>query len=241
MSTPEPSRGCLRCGGEVPRIEVWNYTLPLYYCPTCTPIVEQEECEQERRKLATDLLGRANGGHMRGWSFANYPDDIKGREAKAAALAWFKSWLIGGAGNLLIFGPIGTGKSSLAWSIVRAACEQGHDAMFVTFREYLWDLKRSYSDPEWKVDERCHWVGLLALDDVGAERPTEHARDELSSLIEHRRNRSLATVVTSNYAPGELVARLGRDDEKIGRRIVSRLVEGATQLRVEGADRRLAA
>lgn len=241
MSTPAPSRGCLRCGEEVPRVKLWNYTLPLRYCPTCTPIVEREEREQEQRQRAQTLLERANGGHMRSWSFENYPADAVGRKAKTAALAWVESWLAGRSRSLFIFGPIGTGKSSLAWSIVRAACEQGHDAMFLTFREYLWDLKRSYSDPEWKVDERCHWVGLLALDDLGAERPTEYARDELASLIEHRLNRSLATVVTSNYAPGELAERLGRDDPIIGQRIVSRLVEGATQLRIDGADRRLAA
>jgi hypothetical protein len=45
-------------------------------------------------------------------------------------------------------------------------------------------------------------------------------------------------VVTTNYAPAALAARLGHDDPVVGQRIVSRLVDGALRINLDRADLR---
>ena len=78
------------------------------------------------------------------------------------------------------------------------------------------------------------------VDDIGAERCTDWARETLATLIEDRYTRKLLTILTSNYSPSGLAARLGHDDPIIGQRIVSRIVESCAQVNVDGRDHRLA-
>jgi len=77
------------------------------------------------------------------------------------------------------------------------------------------------------------------LDDIGAERCTDWARETLATLIEDRYTRELFTVFTSNYSPSRLAVRLGHDDPILGQRIDSRIVESCVQVGLDGPDRRL--
>lgn len=77
------------------------------------------------------------------------------------------------------------------------------------------------------------------LDDLGAERPTEWALETIAYIVETRHTESGLTIVTTNYSPSQLAERLGRDGLVIGQRIVSRLLEGATRIKLERADLRL--
>jgi DNA replication protein DnaC len=82
-------------------------------------------------------------------------------------------------------------------------------------------------------------ASVLVLDDLGAERPTDWARDAIAALVQYRHTRDLPTVVTSNYAPAALVKRLGHDDPMIGQRIVSRLVEHCITVKLDRPDLRI--
>ena len=76
-------------------------------------------------------------------------------------------------------------------------------------------------------------VDYLILDDLGAERITEYAAEGLYLLIDRwHRNCKTGLIATSNLSPGELA-------EKIGDRIVSRLMEICPPQKLEGGDRRI--
>jgi DNA replication protein DnaC len=79
---------------------------------------------------------------------------------------------------------------------------------------------------------------VLVLDDLGAERPTDWALEQIAYIVESRHAVDALTIVTTNYAPSQLAERLGRDDPVIGQRIVSRLLEGATKIELKRADLR---
>src|SRR5262249_51838761 len=156
---------------------------------------------------------------MLGWTLASHPDPAH----VASVIPWLEHYVQGERRNLILHGRTGRGKTGLAVGLLRAAIEE-HDrrGLFVNFREVLYDLRRSYTTgaPATTV-ERAQRAPLLVLDDLGAERPTDHARDELAVLVERRHGRELPTVVTSNLDLARLVRRLGHDDPVVGERIVS--------------------
>jgi DNA replication protein DnaC len=92
---------------------------------------------------------------------------------------------------------------------------------------------------------RLYKSSLAVLDDLGAERPTDWARDAIHALVQHRSTQALPTIVTSNYAPSALARRLGQAtkdspaDTMIGKRIVSRLVENCIKVKLDRPDLRL--
>jgi DNA replication protein DnaC len=197
----------------------------------------EEAFAQARRRRLDDLFGPLP--RMRSWTLDSFPaDDPAGAGAKARARQWQEDesypWLY-------IFGPVGSGKSGLALALLRADVERSpwNDVRFVNVRQLLAGLRRSYeagseADPTKGLAEA--W--LVCLDDVGAERPTGWARETLATLIEARYVADLPTIVTTNYAPSELAKRLGHDDPVEGLRIVSRLTEGAVQIRLDRPDLR---
>lgn len=72
---------------------------------------------------------------------------------------------------------------------------------------------------------------LLVLDDLGREKSTEWVIERLYVLVNERYNHRRPTIVTTNYAPSELIGR-GYDA------LVSRLVDAADVVRIEAADYR---
>lgn len=238
---------CLRCDRDVPVFQT-GLSLPLptkirvQHCEECSPIVDRERHEREQLRFAENLLARAGiTAKLREWSLDSLPDilDAKGVPVKAQAIGWLGSVLAGGTPrNLILFGPVGTGKSGLAWSLVREACEQLHGGAFLNFRDYLWECRQRFAESA-PLDRHPLTVPLLAIDDLGAERPTEFARDQLATLVEHRCQHHRPTIVTSNYDLEELGHRLGHDEAIVGQRLVSRLAEDTLQIRFTGDDRRL--
>lgn len=236
-SKPTSERKC-QCGATIPPIDLGHFHVVPTMCPTCAERdLEEERGDRERRRI-TGLLDRAGGGRMRHLSLDTYPDDHHGSQALQAANRWLHHDQP--RPNLLLYGPVGTGKTGLAWGLIRHLCETGTEAMLVNLRDWLAKRRIAISINE-PADLRPLRVPVLALDDIGAERPTDWARDELATLVEERYQHRRPTIVTSNYDPAELAQRLGHDDLVIGQRIVSRLCEGAMQTRLSGADRRIAA
>jgi DNA replication protein DnaC len=197
---------------------------------------EREEAVRRLRRARLDDPRR------RSWSFASYPTDSEARRVVGVARRWMTSERLAGA-NLIVVGAVGAGKTGLAWSIVRELVDDGASGLFVNARDLLAELRDSYrSGAEASLFTRAMAVPVLVLDDLGAERPTAWAVEQLARLVDARYTRLVPTVVTSNLEPDALLRHLAVDgDVASGQRIVSRLCEGATQIRIAAADRRRAA
>ena len=148
--------------------------------------------------------------------------------------------------NLYLHGPVGSGKTGLAWSLRKARLFFGHDAdedscdmpTWVNVVQLLGRCSRLDDVREQIPIRRLYNAWLLVLDDLGAERPTDWARDEIAALVQYRHTRDRPTIVTSNYPPSQLAKRLGHDDPMIGARVVSRLTENCITLKLDRADLR---
>jgi len=104
--------------------------------------------------------------------------------------------------GLWIHGDVGTGKTSLAMLVARAAGEVGRSVAVYSVPQLLAELRGSFnpdSDASYDVlYEQLTSVDLLVLDDLGAEKQTEWVLEQLYRLVNERWQDGRAILATSN-------------------------------------------
>jgi DNA replication protein DnaC len=122
--------------------------------------------------------------------------------------------------GLWIQGDVGTGKTTLAMLVSKAALDAGRSVAIYSLPRLLNLLRESMDSEGGKLDflDRLTAVDLLHLDDLGAENRTDWVLEQLYSIVNARYEAERAIVATTNLMPDELA-------ERLGARTVSRLVE----------------
>jgi DNA replication protein DnaC len=122
--------------------------------------------------------------------------------------------------GLWIQGDVGTGKTTLAMLVSKAALEAGRSVAIYSLPRLLNLLRESMGSDAGKLDllDRLTAVDLLHIDDLGAENRTDWVLEQLYSIVNARYEAQRAIVATTNLMPDEL-------SEALGARTVSRLVE----------------
>jgi DNA replication protein DnaC len=136
--------------------------------------------------------------------------------------------------GLWIQGDVGTGKTTLAMLVSKAALDAGRSVAIYSLPRLLNLLRESMDSDAGMVDfmDRLTAVDLLHLDDLGAENQTEWVLEQLYSIVNARYEAEKAIIATTNLMPDEL-------SERLGARTVSRLVEICGDLiPLYGEDRR---
>ena len=131
-------------------------------------------------------------------------------------------------------GDVGTGKTTLAMLVSKAALEAGRSVAIYSLPRLLNLVREAIGSEEGKLDllDRLGTVDLLHVDDVGAEHTSEWVLEQLYSIVNTRYEDQRSIVVTTNLQPDELA-------KQIGARTVSRLIEMCGDpLPLFGADRR---
>jgi DNA replication protein DnaC len=155
--------------------------------------------------------------------------------------------------GLLLIGKIGTGKTHLAVGIIKElVVRKGIPCLFYDYRELLKQIQNSYNDhvhaTELDVLRPVFDAEVLALDELGAVKPTEWAWDTVSLILNTRYNHNRTTIITTNFedqaAAGTIqslsAARAATREEtlgdRIGERMRSRLHEMCRIIKLEGLD-----
>jgi DNA replication protein DnaC len=122
--------------------------------------------------------------------------------------------------GLWIQGDVGTGKTTLAMLVSKAALDAGRSVAIYSLPRLLNLLRESMDSEQGKLDflDRLTAVDLLHIDDLGAENRTDWVLEQLYSIVNARYESERAIVATTNLMPDEL-------SERLGPRTVSRLVE----------------
>ena len=122
--------------------------------------------------------------------------------------------------GLWIQGEVGTGKTTLAMLVSKAALEGGRSVAIYSLPRLLNLLRESMDSDKGMLDfmDRLTSVDLLHLDDLGAEHSSEWVLEQLYSIVNARYEAERAIVATTNLMPDEL-------SDRLGARTVSRLVE----------------
>jgi DNA replication protein DnaC len=125
--------------------------------------------------------------------------------------------------GLWLMGDVGTGKTTLAMLVSKAAVEAGRTVAIYSLPRLLSRIRRTYDADAGEQSyaeffERLTEVDLLHVDDLGAEKRSDWVLEQLYSIINERYESQRSVVVTTNLDQAAL-------EEQIGPRTVSRLVE----------------
>jgi DNA replication protein DnaC len=136
--------------------------------------------------------------------------------------------------GLWMMGPVGTGKTTLAMLVSRAALKAGRSVAIYSLPRLLNEIRDTHRSERSHVEllDRLTAVDLLHIDDVGAERSTDWVLEELYSIVNARYEDERSMVITTNLDYDELC-------EQISARTASRLAEMCDQLPLHGVDRRV--
>ncbi|MEA2425042.1 MAG: replication protein DnaC, partial [Thermoleophilaceae bacterium] len=139
--------------------------------------------------------------------------------------------------GLWLFGDVGTGKTSLAMLVSKAALEAGRSVAIYSMPRLLADIKETYEDRSehsyMQLFDRLVGVDLLHIDDLGAEKRTEWVLEQVYSIINERWQEQRSIVVTTNLIDVDELR------DQIGPRTVSRLHEMCELIPIMGRDRRM--
>jgi DNA replication protein DnaC len=141
--------------------------------------------------------------------------------------------------GLWFMGDVGTGKTTLAMLVSKAALDNGRSVAIYSVPRLLAKIRATYdADPGessyMEFFERLVTVDLLHLEDLGAEKRSDWVLEQLYSLVNERYEEERSILVTTNLGLEELEA-------QIGPRTVSRLVEiCGDPLPLYGTDQRIA-
>jgi DNA replication protein DnaC len=195
---------------EVPADE--QGACPYGECDGSTWILDEEtnesrpcRCRDQRvRKAASGGIGTGIGRRFLEVSFDREPIASLDRAVLRQVRAFTRSIednLEAGRG-LWFDGPVGTGKTSLAILVAKAAKDAGRSYAVFPVPRLLAEIKRTFdrdaSDSYMGFFRRLCTVDLLVLDDLGAEKQTEWVLEQLYSIVNERWQDRRSIVVTTN-------------------------------------------
>jgi DNA replication protein DnaC len=145
--------------------------------------------------------------------------------------------------GLLFLGAIGVGKTHLLISIISTLIEEkGVSCLYYDYRDLLRQVQESFNPlsgtSQFTVLDPVLKVELLALDDLGAQRPTGWVRDTIAYIINYRYNENLITLAASNYPDTSEDKGEETLEMRIGASIRSRLLEMCRPVEIKAEDYR---
>ncbi|MCF3179046.1 ATP-binding protein [Streptomyces polychromogenes] len=134
---------------------------------------------------------------LEGFDFNASPKLPAAQIRDLAALRWLHA-----DESVILFGPVGVGKTHVAQALGHLAIRQGANVRFAKTSRILAELAGGHADRTW--DRRMRELvrpDLLILDDFAMRQMTAPQADDLYELISERQGRSV--IITSNRAPSD--------------------------------------
>lgn len=147
--------------------------------------------------------------------------------------------------GIYLNGNFGCGKTYLLSAMLNELAKEGHKVAMIYYPEFLRALKEAFNSTD-EFKNKFNYikkVGVLLLDDIGAETLTEWSRDEiLGTILQYRMEENLPTLFTSNLTLDELENHLSttsKDVDKVkARRIIERIRQLTTNITMISENKR---
>lgn len=135
--------------------------------------------------------------------------------------------------GLLIYGPVGTGKSFYAACIANYLIDHGYTAVMTNFTEMVNAIMDRSVDSQRYIDYLMR-RDLLIFDDMGVERETDFMQEQVTAFIDARYKSGRPLIVTTNISLDEIK----KPKNLTYRRMYDRLLEICHPVKVDGKSRR---
>ena len=130
--------------------------------------------------------------------------------------------------GLLLWGDVGTGKSFIAGCIANALLDKGVPVIMTNFARLLNKLSDMYAGDRTAYIDSFKRYPLMIIDDLGVERNSEFAREQVFSIIDSRYRSQLPMIVTTNLS----LKKLKNPEDMARARIYDRVLERCMPIRV---------
>ncbi|MBR0391869.1 MAG: ATP-binding protein, partial [Oscillospiraceae bacterium] len=193
---------------------------------------EEAEAREQMMKIQRLKSTGIQERHLLDWRFDAAEDNETIRWAKNYVANWkrVRAENLG----LLLWGDVGTGKSFAAACIANALLEQAVPVLMTNFSKILNQMGAMYTEERYQYIASFNHYPLLIIDDLGIERSTEYAKEQVYAVIDERYKANLPLIITTNLTINQI-----RNPENVAdARIYSRVLEMCTPIQVKGNDRR---
>ena len=136
--------------------------------------------------------------------------------------------------GLLLWGGVGTGKTFAAACIAQALVEQAVPVLMTNFSKILNSLSGMFSEDRNKYLASFNHFSLLIIDDLGIERNSEYALEQVYNVVDSRYLSHLPFIITTNLP----LAELQNPKDLAHARIYDRVLERCTPIRFNGKNYR---
>lgn len=232
----------------------------LWYCGSCNTPKQIEvkafgsvhkpfcNCECEKQRIANEKENkqqlefkervkdlRKNGfpdADMMQWTFAN--DDMENEQITKAMKRYVENFdeLKKQGKGLLLYGNVGRGKTYASCEVANALIDKGYSVLVTNFSRVLNTLQSTYEKQEY-IDSLNEYA-LLVIDDLGIERSTEYAKEQVYNVIDARYRANLPMIITTNLS----IDMIKNPTDIENGRIYDRIIERCFPIEVKGQNRR---
>ena len=188
----------------------------------------ERQAEQEKKRRV--CFAETN---MAVWNFNN--DDRKNEKLSDAMKNYvnkFTEFKKDGKG-VLLYGPVGTGKTFLAACVANALLDNGYSVLMTNFASLTNTIQGMYEGKQEYINGLNDY-DLLIIDDLGTERKSEYMQEMVFNIIDSRYRAGLPMIITSNLTADELK----KPQEVAYSRIYDRVLERCHPVKVDGTSRR---
>lgn len=223
--------GLLYCGNcKTPKQCIPMPAVPTFR-PHCLCRCEMEKMEQEKREQKqAERRAEIDRNRKAGitdtkilqYTFAN--DKYPNSETSSRLRKYCAEWRQARENNigLLLWGGCGVGKSFYAGCIANYLIDEGVKVLCTTIPKIINGLF-STDDKNAYINSIVNYPFLI-IDDLGTERGTEYALEQLFTLIDERYKSNLPTIITTNLNPRDMAAVQDIEHKRIYDRITEMCV-----------------
>ncbi|MBR3795518.1 MAG: ATP-binding protein [Clostridia bacterium] len=210
----DPEDGLIHCGvcHERRQTVVKRFRHPGYFIPRCPCSCQIEEERQrkeqqaQRERMERIKRRRAHGLRDKSLHAYTFNHDNGSNPVMEKARAYVRNWKEAYRNNtgLLLFGDVGTGKSFFAGCIANALLDQDVPVLMTSFPTILNQLTGVYPEERVEFINSLNDYDLLIIDDLGVERSTEFAMEQMFEVIDRRYRCGKPMIITTNLTLEQL-------------------------------------
>lgn len=192
----------------------------------CQRIKHEKEEKERREREHSETVCRNRmvcfrDKNMYDWNFENDDGTVPTMKLAKKYVDTFPEMIRKSAG-LLLWGDVGTGKSYMAACIANALIKQEYTVKMTNFATIINDLFASEDKNEYIESlMRC---SLLIIDDLGEERNTEYAVENVFNVIDRRYRTGKPLIITTNLHIDTLLKEKSIEKKRIYDRVLKMCV-----------------